>query len=58
MERYTAGYTDFFGVSNDVGSANTLSDLYCDITDKYNDGATRSDIIQACLLYTSDAADE
>ena len=47
MERYTAGYTDFFGVSNDVGSANTLSDLYCDITDKYNDGATRSDIIQA-----------
>ena len=47
MYRYTAGYTDFFGVSNDVGSANTLSDLYCDITDKYNEGATRSDIIQA-----------
>lgn len=47
MKRYTAGYTDFFGVSNDVESADTLSDLYCDITDKYNAEATRSDIIQA-----------
>lgn len=47
MERYTAGYTDFFGVSNDVESANTLSDLYRNITGEDTDGATRSAIIQA-----------
>ena len=47
MERYTAGYTDFFGVSNDIGSANTLSDLYRDITGEDSTEATRSDIIQA-----------
>ncbi len=47
MKRYTAGYTDFFGVSNDVGSANTLSDLYHDITGEDTFGVTRNDIIQA-----------
>ena len=47
MKRYTAGYTDFFGVSNDIGSANTLSDLYHDITGEDSEGAIRSDIIQA-----------
>ena len=47
MERYTAGYTDFFGVSNDIGSSNTLSDLYRDITGEDSTEATRSDIIQA-----------
>lgn len=47
MKRYTAGYTDFFGVSNDIGSANTLSDLYYDITGEDTFGVTRNDIIQA-----------
>ncbi len=47
MKRYTAGYTDFFGVSNDVYSADTLTDLYRDITGEANTDVTRSDIIQA-----------
>lgn len=47
MKRYTAGYTDFFGVSNDVEAANTLPDLYRDITGEDNDKATRADIVQA-----------
>lgn len=47
MKRYTAGYTDFFGVSNDVESANTLPDLYRYITGDDNDEATRADIVQA-----------
>lgn len=47
MKRYTAGYTDFFGVSNDVESADTLTGLYRDITDEDTTGATRNDIVQA-----------
>ena len=47
MKRFTAGYTDFFGVSNDMESANTLSDLYHDITGEDASWATHSAIIQA-----------
>ncbi len=47
MDRYTAGYTDIFGVSHELATANTLDTLYERLTGSAaeEDAANRDDIV-------------